>query len=425
MAEKLRLEDAEALRDLEKLIGKPIPLLRKNYSFGVKIYGDYVTELMLDGQILEKLGLKKIEILPKSIENFTSLRLLYLRDHNLTSIPESIGNLKLLKHLNLRSNKLETIPDSIGNLKLLTHLNLENNPLKLIPESIGNLKSLKELYFTEMKLKILPESIGNLSSLIYLSLGNNQLKTLPESIGNLSSLRTLWLSENQLEVLPETIGNLKSLKTLGLIRNKLSTLPESFKNLTSLKSLFLEGNKIIEIPKVVDELTSLQTLKLQDTPREALLGEIKEVISSRDSDKKPVSLRRSIMGELKKKAIPAHRNGFYLEKPDEEEIRARELEKTKRIKELKEVEKALKKTQQVKFLSSIPELENIRHYSQLSGQSQSEFIRTAIRDKVKLLETQLKNENLEKSTEAPVNKLSSQELKKIRELLERLEKKEQ
>jgi hypothetical protein len=34
MAKKteLRSEEAEALRDLEKLIGKPIPLLRKNYS---------------------------------------------------------------------------------------------------------------------------------------------------------------------------------------------------------------------------------------------------------------------------------------------------------------------------------------------------------------------------------------------------------
>ena len=163
---KLRIEETEALSELEKLISKPIPLLKKNYSFGVKIYGDYITELRLDGQILEKLGLKKLNMLPKSIENLTSLKLLYLRDHNLTTIPESIGNLKSLRYLNFRSNKLETISESIGNLKLLTHLNLENNPLKNIPESMGNLKSLKELYLTGMKLTVLPESIGNLSSLI-------------------------------------------------------------------------------------------------------------------------------------------------------------------------------------------------------------------------------------------------------------------
>jgi len=426
MTEKpeLRAEEAEALRDIEKLIGKPIPLLRKNFSFGVKIYGDYVRELKLDGQILEKLGLKKLEILPKSIENLTSLKLLYLRDHNLTTIPESIGNLKSLRYLNFRSNKLETISESIGNLKLLTHLNLENNPLKNIPESMGNLKSLKELYLTGMKLTVLPESIGNLSSLIYLSLGNNQLTILPESIGNLSSLRTLWLGENQLEVLPETMGNLKSLKTLGLISNKLSTLPESFKNLTSLKSLFLEGNRIMELPKAIIELKSLQTLKWGDLPSEALISEIEEAISPRDSDKEPVSLRRSIMGELKKKVIPAHRNGTYLEKPDEEELKAREAERLKRLEELKEVEKQLKKSQQVKFLASIPELENIKYYSQLSGQSQSEFIRSAIRDKIKLLKAQSNEEILNEHEDLQEDKLNLEELKRIRNILERLEKKE-
>jgi len=417
---ELRAEEAEALRDLENLIGNSIPSLnkKKNYPFGVKIYGDYVRELMLDGQILEKLGLKKIKTLPKSIENFTSLRLLYLRDHNLTTLPESIGNLKSLRLLNLRSNKLETIPDSIGNLKLLTHLNLENNPLKTISESIGNLKSLKELYLMGMKLKMLPESIGNLSSLTYLSLNNNQLDSLPESIGNLSSLKILFLGENRLDKLPETIGNLTSLKTLGLRNNNLSTLPKSFENLKSLENLFLEGNKSIQL------LKSFNNLNWQDTPRKALLSEIKDVLSTRDPVKKPASLRRSIMSELKKNVIPAHRNGIYLEKPDEEEIRAREIEKTKRKEELKEVEQALKKTQQVKFLASTLELGNIKYYSQLSGQSQSEFIRNAIRDKVKLLEGQLKKGKLEKDKETLENKLSSQELKKIRELLERLEKKE-
>ena len=70
MAEKpeLRTKEAEALRDLEKLIGKPIPQLKTKIApFGVKIYGDYVTELRLDGQMLGKLGLKKLTMLPESI----------------------------------------------------------------------------------------------------------------------------------------------------------------------------------------------------------------------------------------------------------------------------------------------------------------------------------------------------------------------
>jgi hypothetical protein len=138
MVEKsgLKLEEAEVLKELEELIGKPIPQLKKNYSFGVKIYGDYVTELRLDGELLDKLGLKKLSMLPESIENLTSLRLLFLRDHNLTIIPDSIGNIKSLRYLNFRSNKLESIPESIGNLKLLKILNLEKNPIKNIPDLV-------------------------------------------------------------------------------------------------------------------------------------------------------------------------------------------------------------------------------------------------------------------------------------------------
>ena len=417
----LKVEQAEALRDLETLIGKPIPQPDiKKAPFGVKINGDHVTELRLDGQILGKLGLKKLTMAPESIGNLTSLRLLFLRDHNLITIPESIGNLTSLRYLSFRSNRLETIPESIGNLKFLKILHLENNPLKSIPESIGNLKSLKELYLSGTKLTMLPESIGNLSSLRYLSLGNNQLTTLPESIGNLSSLRTLLLGKNRLEVLPETIGNLKSLKVLYLGGNNLTTLPESFKNLTSLKSLFLGQNKIKELPKSVIQLKSLHTLRWDDRLWVEAPITYK---ASVEGPSPPINLRSTVMSDLKK-VLPLQKIGNYLQKPDIEETRAREIEKKKRIEELKEVEKALKKSQQVKFLVNIAELEDIKRYAQISHQTQSEFIRNAIWDKIRLIDAQSQENSLRKQENIQENKLSLEELKKIRNALERLEKKE-
>jgi hypothetical protein len=135
------------------------------------------------------------------------------------------------------------------------------------------------------------------------------------------------------------------------------------------------------------------------------------------------SVRASIMKELKKDVIPAHKNGIYLEKPDEEEIKARETERMKRMEELKEVEKKLKKTKQVKFLASVVELERIKYYAQITHQTKSEFIRTAIRDKIELLEAQLNKESFEESKNLEKNELSLEELKKIRKALERLEKK--
>ena len=94
-------------------------------------------------------------------------------------------------------------------------------------------------------------------------------------------------------------------------------------------------------------------------------------------------------------------------------------------KALKEVEKVLKKTQQVKFLASITESDNIKYYAQISRQSQSEFIRTAIRDKIRLIEAQSSEKSLNELEDIQEDKLSSEELKKIRKALERLEKKEE
>lgn len=105
-------------------------------------------------------------------------------------------------------------------------------------------------------------------------------------------------------------------------------------------------------------------------------------------------------------------------------LNTRDIEKEKRKEELKEVEKTLKKTQQVKFLASIPELDNIKYYAQISRQSQSEFIRTAIREKIRLIKAQSSEKGLNDLEDIQEDKLSSDELKKIRKALERLEKKE-
>ncbi|MHA2473043.1 MAG: leucine-rich repeat domain-containing protein, partial [Promethearchaeota archaeon] len=120
----LRSEEVKVLRDLEELIGTPIPrvdytrLHKVENTFGVSIDSEQITVLKLDGNITGKLG-NKLKTLPESIGNLASLRMLYLPNNNLKTIPESIGNLTSLGYLNFRSNKLEAIPDSIGNLKLL------------------------------------------------------------------------------------------------------------------------------------------------------------------------------------------------------------------------------------------------------------------------------------------------------------------
>ncbi|MFX0082433.1 MAG: hypothetical protein ACFE94_11855 [Candidatus Hodarchaeota archaeon] len=145
--------------------------------------------------------------------------------------------------------------------------------------------------------------------------------------------------------------------------------------------------------------------------------------SKSEESPSPVTLRSAVMSEIKE-TLPSVRNGSYLKKPDEEEIKAREIEKEKRKEELKEVEKAFRKTKQVKFLVSVAELNNIKYYAQIFNQTKSEFIRSAIRDKIKLMEAQLSEKGLSEFDVKQEDKLSLEELKKIRKALEKLEKNE-
>ncbi|MFX1257395.1 MAG: leucine-rich repeat domain-containing protein [Promethearchaeota archaeon] len=210
---ELKPEQAQALEDLEEILGYPISRVKEIVVInpGVKIDGGNITELnLLSGK--------------------------------LSALPESIGNLSSLKKLSLYQSQLSTLPESFGNLTSLKVLHITNSKLTKLPESFGNLTSLQELWLNGNKLSTLPESIRNLSSLQSLRLPDNKLSTLPESIGNLKSLQELKLTRNKLTNLPESIGNLTTLKELGLSNNELTTLPVSFWRLKNLERLFLGNN---------------------------------------------------------------------------------------------------------------------------------------------------------------------------------------
>jgi small GTP-binding protein len=78
----------------------------------------------------------------------------------------------------------------------------------------------------------------------------------------------------------------------------------------------------------------------------------------------------------------------------------------------------LRKNHQVKFLVNSKENEEIKRYAKLSKQKKSDFIRTAIWEKI----SSMNNPSMTKSTkDMEENQLHIEELKKIRKLLERLE----
>ncbi|MHA1670753.1 MAG: hypothetical protein ACTSV5_09260 [Promethearchaeota archaeon] len=99
---------------------------------------------------------------------------------------------------------------------------------------------------------------------------------------------------------------------------------------------------------------------------------------------KKISIYKEIFGEIKE-TIPKHEKGEYLVKPNEKEMKKRETARKNRKKELEEVEKAIR-DKQVKFLATESELDEIKKSASLNRISQSEFIRSAIWEKISSLE---------------------------------------
>ncbi|MFX0020795.1 MAG: Rab family GTPase [Candidatus Hermodarchaeota archaeon] len=85
------------------------------------------------------------------------------------------------------------------------------------------------------------------------------------------------------------------------------------------------------------------------------------------------------------------------------------------------IQKALKKNIQVKFLVTNKELEEIKKFARYSHQTQSEFIRTAIWDKIRRLNESSVVKSSKNNNSMELEKLRVTELKKIRKLLEKLD----
>jgi len=275
-------EQARALEDLEKVLGKTIEKV----------------EFPLTERIIGVEQQQKIKALFE--ESTESDARVYIESSNVIE-------------LNLMKCDLGKLPESIGNLQYLQKLKLNNNVLSSLPESFGNLKSLQVLYLRDNNLISLPKSFKNLRSLEVLGLMNNKLRAIPKDLLSLPLLKFLGVSGNPIdystddtikkliktgveileisgkmlitkkeaaviEELEQLTGKLLPLMMdidwitygvnvedehvvgLSLCDSKLETLPESISNLTHLKELDISNNMITSLPNTFSELDKLQKL---------------------------------------------------------------------------------------------------------------------------------------------------------------------
>ena len=198
---------------LKKLIFLNLEGCKKLKSFSSSIH-------MQSLKILTLSSCLKLKKFPEVQGNMEHLAELSLEGTAIKGLPSSIEYFTGLALLNLRECKsLESLPSSIFKLKSMKTLILSKCiRLKKLPEILEiNMESLKELLLDGSGIRELPSSIGCLNGLVLLNLRNcKKLASLPQSICELTSLQTLTLPGClELKELPDDLGNLQCLAELN------------------------------------------------------------------------------------------------------------------------------------------------------------------------------------------------------------------
>ncbi|KAL7014908.1 hypothetical protein ACKWTF_016190 [Chironomus riparius] len=219
---------------------------------------------MLESLVMEKMGINTLE--PNPFYSCTNLKILRIRDNQITYInPHTFSNTKL-QTLDLYNNTLQSLNYlSFYNLGNLQTLNLQLNPGVHLPATVfDTLRSLVSLDLRYCEINTVEtgwfSNIGNLNTL-YLSY--NTFQMIPATaFNNLGNLLYLSMSYGTLSTLnANTFAYNRRLQTLDLNHNSLTSISSSlFASFENLSTLSLSANSFYQIPaNTFESLTSLRT----------------------------------------------------------------------------------------------------------------------------------------------------------------------
>lgn len=231
------------------------------YWYGVKISNGIVTELKLNGNLLEG-------NFPNAILSLSNLKKLDLSSNKLSGNIPNLSSLNSLVYLNISNNEFTgDIWNSFSSLANLEELYVGNNNGTISSADFSGFTNLKHLDIARLNLTEIPSSLGTLNKLSSLNLSNNSITNFT-NITPLIQLEEINLSGNALTKVPEEINNFLNLKTLNLSNNKI----EQFSTLNSLHNLewlSLENNNLNNIPT---ETTALEKLTYLNLSRNNISG---------------------------------------------------------------------------------------------------------------------------------------------------------
>ncbi|XP_057846501.2 disease resistance protein RPV1-like [Cryptomeria japonica] len=212
---------------------------------------------------------KKLECLPNSLENLSSLTNITISCcPELQRLPDSLGDLSSFTNLQIvYCNNLERLPDSLGDLSSLTNLSIKGCPklerqgVKSLPKSIRQLNNLQELNLSMCPISELDFGAASLSNLKKIYLGETEVCRISFSEDSCPHLESLGIFENkhleEIEALPKT------LQTIVLVLSEMLKSIPSLAGFTSLRGFCLRGCDGIEKIEGLEGCTSLQVLKAE------------------------------------------------------------------------------------------------------------------------------------------------------------------
>ncbi|MHA1337620.1 MAG: leucine-rich repeat domain-containing protein [Promethearchaeota archaeon] len=156
----LNAKEAEAILDIEKIIGKQFEILFEIQEGKTESY------LIIKNKHVETIALchRGISNVPKELRNFKYLKELDIGGDQITELPEWISEFKNLKYLFIGGNQITSLPEWIRKLKKLKYIDISYNPIEILPEAIFHLKKLKHIEAEVCPIKKIPDpSSGDIS----------------------------------------------------------------------------------------------------------------------------------------------------------------------------------------------------------------------------------------------------------------------
>ncbi|XP_052447540.1 leucine-rich repeat transmembrane protein FLRT1 [Carassius gibelio] len=204
--------------------------------------------------------------LPRSLEHYTTVRVIYLYDNELDDFPMHLP--PSLRELHLQDNNIRVLPRAtLARLPLLEKLHLDDNSVSTVSiedQAFSDNPRLRLLFLSRNHLSSIPSGLP--ASLEELRLDDNRISTIPtHAFRGLSSLRRLVLDGNLLanqRIADDTFSRLSNLTELSLVRNSLQTPPLNLPS-AHLQRLSLQDNNLIHMPRgSLDGMRRLQRLDL-------------------------------------------------------------------------------------------------------------------------------------------------------------------